>query len=324
MYEPQAPERDNDRQRDQCQSRKDGEASLSHCVKNYEQRECDNERDTRTAQRPDDPFHSPHVSEIISNGMKIATFNVNSIRRRMAIVTDWLTANKPDVLCLQETKVPDADFPVEAFRALGYHVAFRGMKSYNGVATISREVPERVSYGLPTGPENEDCRILETVIRGIPILNTYVPQGYRIDSEKYVYKLEWFYRIRLYFNNHLDPQKPAVWLGDLNVAPEPIDVYHPDRRVNDVDFHIDARNAYKNAASWGFTDVFRKLHSDRVQYTYWDYYRNAFEHNWGWRIDHILATQPLADVCRACEVDLIPRKVPGASDHTVVWADFDI
>ncbi len=256
--------------------------------------------------------------------MKIATFNVNSIRRRLPVVTEWIEHNAPDVLCLQETKVRDEDFPVEAFRNLGYHVVSRGMKSYNGVATISREEPQHVSYGLREGPDNEDCRILETVIRGIPILNTYVPQGYQITSDKYVYKLEWFYRIRIYFDQHLDPQKPAVWLGDLNVAPEPIDVYRPDRRVNDVDFHIDARNAYKRAVSWGFVDVFRKLHPERVQYTYWDYFRSAFANNWGWRIDHILATAPLAESCRAADVDLVPRKAPGASDHTVVWADFDI
>ena len=161
-------------------------------------------------------------------------------------------------------------------------------------------------------------RILQTVVHGVAIVNTYVPQGYKINTDKYVFKLEWFARIRRYFQEQLDPAKPAIWLGDMNVAPEPIDVYHPDRRVNDVDFHIDARNAYKEAVEWGFTDVFRQLHPDRVQYTYWDYFRNAFEHNWGWRIDHILATAPLAEACRACDVDLEPRKSPSASDHTVV------
>ena len=132
-----------------------------------------------------------------------------------------------------------------------------------------------------------------------------------------------FERARRYFETQLDPGKPAIWLGDLNVAPEPIDVYHPDRRVNDVDFHIDARTAYKETVAWGFTDVFRKLHPDRVQYTYWDYFRNAFERNFGWRIDHILATAPLAERCRVADVDLAPRQADGASDHTVVWAEFE-
>jgi len=154
-------------------------------------------------------------------------------------------------------------------------------------------------------------------------VNTYVPQGYKVGSDKYMYKLEWFRRLRGYFQIQLDPKRPAIWLGDLNVAPEPIDVYHPDRRIGDPDFHIDARMAYKEAVAWGFLDVFRQLHPERVQYTYWDYFRNSFENNWGWRIDHILATEPLAAKCRAAEVDLEPRKAAGASDHTVVWAEFD-
>jgi exodeoxyribonuclease-3 len=254
--------------------------------------------------------------------MKIATFNVNSIRRRLPIVLDWLRDHQPDVLCLQETKVPDQDFPLEAIRQAGYYAAFRGMKSYNGVATLTRRQPEKVVYGLHEGPDNEDCRILQVVVDGIPIINTYVPQGYSIKSEKYAFKLEWFRRIRGYFETHVDPKLPAVWTGDLNVAPEPIDVYHPDRRVNDVDFHIDARNAYKHAVSWGFHDVFRRLHPERIQYSYWDYFRNALENNWGWRIDHILATAPLAGLCRSADVDMEPRRAAGASDHTIVWADF--
>ncbi|MEO8657396.1 MAG: exodeoxyribonuclease III [Bryobacteraceae bacterium] len=255
--------------------------------------------------------------------MKIATYNVNSIRSRLAIVLEWLAENKPDVLCLQETKVQDKDFPEEAIKQAGYHASYRGMKAYNGVATLSRKAPEKVIHGLHEGNDNEDFRIIQTVIDGIPIINTYVPQGYSIDSEKYALKLAWFRRLRGYFENHLDPQKPAIWVGDVNVAPESIDVYHPDRRVNDPDFHVDARNAYKEAVAWGFVDVFRRLHPDAVQYTYWDYFRNAVERNFGWRIDHILATEPLAKKCRRAEVDMAARTVKGSSDHTVVWAEFD-
>ncbi|MDQ6676689.1 MAG: exodeoxyribonuclease III [Acidobacteriota bacterium] len=258
--------------------------------------------------------------------MKIATYNVNSIRKRLPIVIDWLRAYQPDVLCLQETKVQDADFPAAAFHEAGYHCSYRGMKAYNGVATLTRLAPERVVHGLAEedGSEdsNEDVRIIQTVVSGIPIINTYVPQGYSIQSEKYAFKLAWFGRLQRYFETHLDRAKPAIWLGDLNVAPEPIDVYHPDRRANDVDFHIDARNAFRQTAEWGFTDVFRKLHPTRVQYTYWDYFRNAFENNWGWRIDHILATAPLAAMCVTAEVDLEPRRAAAASDHTVMWAEF--
>ncbi len=255
--------------------------------------------------------------------MKIATWNINSIRRRMPILLDWLQNHQPDVLCLQETKVQDSEFPAEPFRAAGYYPTFRGMKGYNGVATLSRIAPEFVRHGFCEGPDSEDARVLLTVIDDVPILNTYVPQGYQITSEKYAFKLEWFTRLRSYFHEYLDAAGPAIWLGDINVAPEPIDVYHPDKRVNDVDFHIDARNAFKAAAAWGFRDVFRQIHPDRVQYTYWDYFRNAFERNWGWRIDHILATPLLAERCTAADVDMDPRKAAGASDHTVLWAEFD-
>jgi len=255
--------------------------------------------------------------------MKIATYNVNSIRMRLPIVLNWLEQHRPDVMCLQETKVPDDGFPLLDLRAAGYHVTFRGHKGYNGVATLSLAEPETVVHGFCEGPDAEDDRILLTVIGGLPVLNTYVPQGSKIATDKYVYKLEWFGRLRRYFNERFDPAKPAIWLGDLNVAPEPIDVYHPDRRVNDPDFHIDARNAYKATRDWGFIDTFRSLHPERVQYTYWDYFRNAFASNFGWRIDHILATATLAERCRVADVDLEPRRATSASDHTVAWAEFD-
>jgi len=255
--------------------------------------------------------------------MKIATWNVNSVRRRMPLLLEWLSLHQPDVMCLQETKVSDDDFPVDAIREAGYIPTFRGMKAYSGVATLSRRQPDSVQHGFHDGPDNEDTRVLQTTIGGVRIINTYVPQGQSITSEKYQYKLRWFSQIKQYFEQNLDPLQPAIWTGDMNVAPEPIDVYHPDRRVNDPDFHIDARLAYKDALSWGFTDVFRILHPDRVQYTYWDYFRNALQNNWGWRIDHIVATPLLAPLCRVAEVDMTPRNSPVASDHTVMWAEFD-
>jgi len=256
--------------------------------------------------------------------MKIATFNVNSIRQRLPIVLGWLERHQPDVFCLQETKVQDQDFPVEAVEKAGYQASFRGMKGYNGVATLTRVAPEEVLYGLHESADNEDFRILRVKVNGIHVVNTYVPQGNTVGSEKYLYKLEWFLRLRKYFQTHLDPAQPAIWLGDLNVAPEPIDVYHPEKRTMDVDFHIDARNAYQQTKSWGFVDVYRKLHPDTVQYTYWDYFRNAFARNFGWRIDHILATEVLAERCVAAGVDMEARGLPSASDHTVMWADFDL
>jgi exodeoxyribonuclease-3 len=150
-----------------------------------------------------------------------------------------------------------------------------------------------------------------------------VPQGNAVLSEKYAHKLAWFRKLREYFETRLDAGKPAIWTGDVNVAPEPMDVYHPEKRGNDPDFHIDARNVYKDVVGWGFVDVFRQLHPEVIQYTYWDYFRNAVERNFGWRIDHILATAPLAKTCSRAEVDMGPRLVKGASDHTVVWAEFE-
>jgi exodeoxyribonuclease-3 len=254
--------------------------------------------------------------------VKIASYNVNSIRKRLPIVLDWLHKHQPDVMCLQETKIQDQDFPAAQLIEAGYHSTYRGMKGFNGVATLTRTAPEHILHGLQEGPDSEDTRVLQTVVNGIPIVNSYVPQGQNIATEKYTFKLVWFRRIRRYFEQHLDPAKPAIWLGDLNVAPEPIDVYHPDRRVNDPDFHIDARTAYKEVLSWGWIDLFRERYPDRVQYTYWDYFRNALKNNWGWRIDHILVTAPLAAACQHVEVDMEPREIPNTSDHTVVWAEF--
>lgn len=255
--------------------------------------------------------------------MKIATYNVNSIRKRLPIVLNWINQHQPDVMCLQETKVQDQDFPAAEIAEVGYQSVFRGMKSFNGVATLTRVQPELVRHGLQEGAASEDTRILLTRVNGVSIVNSYVPQGHDVTSDKFTFKLAWFRRIRRYFEQHLDPTQPAIWLGDLNVAPEPIDVYHPDRRVNDPDFHIEARRAFEEARAWGWVDTYRKLHPDRVQYTYWDYFRNALKNNWGWRIDHILATAPLATLCRQADVDMSPREAENPSDHTVVWAEFD-
>jgi exodeoxyribonuclease-3 len=257
--------------------------------------------------------------------MKIATFNVNSLRKRLVLVLDWLQSHKPDVLCLQETKVQDEDFPSLALTTAGYHVAFRGMKSYNGVAILTTQPPEEISYGLDDGGEPDEARLIRIVYRGIPIINTYIPQGYLIESPKYAYKLEWYQRLRRYFEKHLSPDKPALWCGDMNVAPRPIDVHSPEKHLKHVCYHEDARKAYQGTVSWGFVDVALKLYPDRQQYTFWDYRRpSSLEANKGWRIDHIMATAPLADKCREAAVDIEPRRNPNASDHTFLWAEFEI
>ena len=256
--------------------------------------------------------------------LKIATWNVNSIRKRMPVLLEWLALHQPDVMCLQETKVQDIEFPVEPLREAGYHVQFRGRKTFNGVATLTRTQPELVQFGFEEGDDAEDDRLVRVVVNGITVVNTYIPQGQSIVSEKYIYKLAWYRRLRRYFERHVDPAGMAVWVGDLNVAPEPIDVNRPERQVNEPDFHIDARNEWKETVAMGFVDTFRKMHPDRVQYTYWDYFRNAYKNNNGWRIDHILATEPLAARCVEVDVDEVPRRAEPASDHTVLWANFEL
>jgi exodeoxyribonuclease III len=255
--------------------------------------------------------------------MKIATFNVNSLRKRLPIVLEWLERHRPDILCLQETKVQDQDFPALSLASSGYHLTFRGMKSYNGVAVLTRTPPDAVFSGLDDGKAPDEPRLLRVVVQGIPIINTYVPQGFEIDSPKYQYKLEWFKRLRQYFEKHLSPRKPAIWCGDMNVAPTPIDVHSPEKHLKHVCYHEDAKRAYQETVSWGFIDVFRKLYPDRRQYTFWDYRApSSLEANKGWRIDHILATAPLADQCTNVEVDIEPRRAKEASDHTFLWAEF--
>ncbi|MEQ1680138.1 MAG: exodeoxyribonuclease III [Nitrospira sp.] len=257
--------------------------------------------------------------------MKIATFNVNSLRKRLPIVLEWLDRHKPDVLCLQETKVQDSEFPLLALAPSGYEITFRGMKSYNGVAILSRKKPDAVFYGFDDGGDPEDARLLRVIIDGIPIVNTYVPQGFEIDSPKYAYKLAWYERLRNYFNTHLSPQAPAIWCGDMNVAPRPMDVHGPEKHLNHVCYHEAARKAYEQTVAWGFQDVFVKLYPTRQQYTFWDYRApSSLAANKGWRIDHMMATAPLADTCVQADVDVEPRRAKEPSDHTFLWAEFSI
>jgi exodeoxyribonuclease-3 len=257
--------------------------------------------------------------------MKIATFNVNSLRKRLPIVLAWMERHNPDILCLQETKVQDSEFPLLALASSGYEVTFRGMKSYNGVAIFSRKKPDAVFHGFDDGEDADEARLLRVVIDGIPIVNTYIPQGFEIDSPKYAYKLSWYGRLRKYFEKHLSPQAPAIWCGDMNVAPRPIDVHSPEKHLTHVCYHEDARKAYEQTIGWGFQDLFVKLYPTRQQYTFWDYRApSSLEANKGWRIDHILATPSLANKCVNVEVDIEPRRAKDPSDHTFLWAELSI
>jgi exodeoxyribonuclease-3 len=252
--------------------------------------------------------------------LKVATFNANSIRTRLEQVLDWLSREAPDVLCVQETKVQDKDFPAEPIRDTGYHVVFRGQKAYAGVAVISREEPQEVAFGLDS---EDEPRLIRAVIRGIPVVNTYVPQGRSPDSPHFQYKLEWLARLRALFERHYSPGEPLLWMGDFNVAPEPIDVHDPKRLKKHVDFHPEARAALERVREWGFVDVFRRHHPGPGQYTFWDYrVRGALERGLGWRVDHIWATEPLARKSTRAWIDVEARLAERPSDHTFLVAEF--
>jgi exodeoxyribonuclease-3 len=256
--------------------------------------------------------------------MQIASFNVNSLRARLPIVMAWLKKIQPDVLAAQETKVQDSEFPLDAFAELDYHIVFKGQKSYNGVAIFSKTPPENVAFGLDDEPRDEP-RLMRADIQGITIVNTYIPQGYMPDSDKFKYKLDWYKRLKVYFATLFKPTDPVVWLGDLNVAPEPIDVHDPKRLLGHVCFCPEVTEAFYRIRDWGFVDTFRQHCRDEGHYTYWDYRaRGTVERNRGWRIDHIMATQPLADKCTACVIDKEPRLKERPSDHTPIMATFAV
>lgn len=256
--------------------------------------------------------------------MRIATWNVNSIRSRMPILLDWLAKQQPDILAVQETKVVDSDFPQADINRAGYQVIFKGQKSYNGVAVLTREPAELVFSGFDDGEKEPDETRLMVVKHGdLFIANTYVPQGREIDHPMFAYKVRWLERLRAFFDRHFKPEQKVVWLGDTNVAHDPIDVYNPQSRADHVCYHEAARKAFAHCREWGFEDVFRKFHPEGGHYTYFDYRTiQALERGMGWRIDYILASPPMAARAVSGEIDLEPRRREKPSDHTPLVADF--
>ena len=256
--------------------------------------------------------------------MKIATFNANSLRSRLPIVLEWLAECKPDVLCVQETKVQDVDFPADAFEGSPYQPVFMGQKKYNGVAIFSDSDISDVSFGLDDEPKDKP-RMIKAVINGVSIVNTYIPQGQDTESEKFQYKLEWFARLGEYFTKHFKPDDPVIWLGDLNIAREARDVHDPDGLWGSVCYCKPVQDALDSVMNWGFVDLFRQHNDEPGQYTFWDYrIPNGFKRNLGWRLDYIMATKPLAEKCTACWIDKTPRQMERPSDHTFLIAEFDI
>lgn len=258
--------------------------------------------------------------------MKIATWNVNSIRTRLEQVTNWLQENPVDVLCLQETKVVDELFPIAAFETLGYKTYISGQKSYNGVALISRQPLAEVSKGFApilgenrVGNFDEQKRVITGVIGDIRIVNLYVPNGSSVGSEKYEYKLKWLILLQQYLQILLEKTPYNLCIcGDFNIALEDIDIHNPKGRETKVMATDLERQALKTVLELGLIDVFRKFTSEGGHYSWWDYRTGGFKRNWGWRIDHIYLTPGLCDRSTNCTIDIEPRKLTQPSDHAPV------
>lgn len=258
---------------------------------------------------------------------KLATFNVNGIRARMPILLDWLAAARPDVLCLQETKVQDKDFPSGPLAEAGYQAAFWGQKSYNGVAVLTRSRPERViiGFGDDGRPPEEQARIITVEVDGVTVINTYVPQGREVGDPAFQYKLDFFQRLEDFIKARFSPDHQLIWTGDVNVAPSDRDVFDPQRMEGKVTCHPDERAALERIRAWGVDDVFRLHHPEEKQFTFWDYrLPKSFQRDLGWRIDHIYAARPLARACTAAYVDSEPRGWAKPSDHAPMAAEFDL
>ena len=253
--------------------------------------------------------------------MRLATWNVNSLRVRLPQVLDWLKLKQPDVLCLQETKVTDGDFPQAPFDGAGYRAVFTGQKAYNGVAIISRVPAEAVEFHLP-GVDSEQKRFLAATIGDLRVVNVYVPNGEHVQSEKFQYKLSWLRALRRYLTDAVRAYPQLTLAGDFNIAPENRDVHDPTRWEGQVLFSEPERTALAAVRDAGFTDVFRQFDQPQNSFTWWDYRQGGYRKNQGLRIDHIFAGPGLVHKCRGCFIDQEPRSWPRPSDHAAVVADF--
>ena len=255
--------------------------------------------------------------------MQFATWNVNSLRVRLPHLKDWVAANPVDVLALQETKLPDADFPREQIEALGMGVAFSGQRTYNGVALLSRAPIEDVVAGIP-GFGDEQKRVLAATIAGVRVIDVYVPNGQSVGSEKFEYKLRWLAALRDYVAAESTRHPHLVVLGDYNIAPEDRDVHDPKAWEGSVHVSAPERAALRTLLDTGLVDCFRRFEQPEKSFSWWDYRRMAFRRNAGLRIDLILASARLAEKCAGCHIDKSPRKLERPSDHAPVVAAFDI
>ncbi|MGZ5801417.1 MAG: exodeoxyribonuclease III [Burkholderiaceae bacterium] len=254
--------------------------------------------------------------------MKLATWNVNSLKVRLPQVLQWLADNPVDVLCLQETKTTDDKFPTDAIEAAGYHVAFSGQKTYNGVAILSKHPITDVVKNNPLF-EDDQQRIIAATIEGVRIVCAYVPNGQSVESDKYQYKLKWLLALRDWLKGELQLHPNLAVLGDYNIAPEDRDVHDPVLWQGQVLVSELERQALQRLIDLGLKDAFRLFDQAEKLYSWWDYRQMAFRRNMGLRIDHILLSAPLAARCRGCVIDKLPRKWEQPSDHTPVVATIE-
>ncbi|HNP21020.1 MAG TPA: exodeoxyribonuclease III [Panacibacter sp.] len=256
--------------------------------------------------------------------MKIATYNVNGVNGRLPVLLRWLEETKPDIACLQELKAPQENFPEQAILNAGYEAIWHGQKSWNGVAILSRnEKPQEIRRVLPGDEEDLHSRYIEASVNGLIIGCLYLPNGNPAPGPKFDYKLQWFERFTKHAAQLLQSGKPVVLTGDYNVMPTEKDVYKPERWVDDALFRPETRAAFKKLVDQGWTDAIRKLYPDETIYTFWDYFRNAYERNAGLRIDHFLLSPAVSDRLLKAGVDRQVRGWEKTSDHGPVWIELD-
>ena len=255
--------------------------------------------------------------------MKFASWNVNSLRVRLTQVLDWLCADSIDVLCLQETKLVDDDFPVEAFKEIGYKAVYAGQKTYNGVATISKHFAYEIVADLP-GMQDPQRRLLGVTISDIRVLNVYIPNGQKVGSEKYAYKLAWIEKLQAYVATQLKAYRHFLLLGDFNIAPEDADVHDPELWAGKVLFSGPERQAFSDLIGHGLHDTFRKFEQPEKTFSWWDYRSGSFRRNLGLRIDHILCSDAMYEYCLSSTIDFEPRKLERPSDHAPIVAEFNL
>ncbi len=252
------------------------------------------------------------------DSLKIATWNVNSIRIRLPLILSWLEEQQADIVCLQETKTEDHQFPEQELREAGYSCVYHGQKSYNGVAILSKYPFESVQYGFKSRYDTENKRLLISCIEGINIINVYVPQGQTESSPKFQYKLEFLDNLIAELDGHFSSDDRVILLGDINIAPDNRDVVSPEAMQNMVSFHPKEHAIIDRFRRWGLTDIYRQFHHEGGLYSWWDFRTCGFEKNEGMRIDHIWVTDPVAQHCDSCEIDTNNRSQTKPSDHAPV------